>query len=117
MKSALPQITHLSQERGWQRGTCNLLKDQKQIGRYKDKFGNDCWAFPNIDCDGDIRSIRYRVPPKAVGEKPRWYFDPTGSKRHALVWGDRLRAARIAIHENQWDAGTHADKLARYSAK
>jgi hypothetical protein len=32
--------------------------------------------------------------------------------RHALVWGDPLRAARIAIHESQWDAGTQVDKLA-----
>jgi hypothetical protein len=99
------RVSELNKWRGYLRATCNLLKNHKQIAIYK-----GCWAFPNTDCDGDIRSIYYRVPPKA-GEKAIWRHSPAGAKTHALVWGDLRSAAQVAIFESQWDAGTLIDKF------
>ena len=99
-------MVRFSTERGWRLATVELLKDKKQIAKF-----NGCWAFPNIDPDGDIRSIHYRIPRKNPDEKADWKYDPTGAKTHPLIWGDPLRAAKIAIHESQWDAITQVDKL------
>jgi hypothetical protein len=100
------RITKLCRWRGFKRSTCNLFKDHKEVAVFK-----GYWAFPNRDLDGDIRSIHYRVPPKAAGAKAAWYYAPKGAKVHALVWGDLSRAARIVIVESQWCAMSFVDEL------
>jgi len=99
------RITELSTWRGWLRATCHLLKDSGAIG-----FHNGCWCFPNIDTDGDIRSIHSRLAPKP-GEKARWFHKPRGAKIHALVWGDLAKAIAVAVFESQWDAGSFINAL------
>jgi hypothetical protein len=99
-------IIALAKWRGWLYATSFLLRDKAVIGLY-----NDCWCFPNVDPDGDIRSIHFRLAPK-TGEKAAWRHTPIGTKTHALVIGDLKRADKIAVFESQWDAITLIDKLA-----
>jgi hypothetical protein len=99
------KITELARWRWWKRETCCLLRDQGVIAIYR-----NCWAFPNIDQDGDIRSIHYRVEPKP-GEKATWRQSHKGAKTHALVFGNIKTAHAIALFESQWDAGTLINAL------
>jgi hypothetical protein len=100
------RINELAKWRGWLRATCYLLRDHAVIGIYK-----DCWAFPNIDQDGDIVSVHYRLKPQAAGDKANWRHSHKGVATHALVFGDLFKADAIAIFESQWDAITLVDKL------
>src|SRR5262249_39722400 len=75
-------IIALAKWRGWLCSTCYLLRDNGVIGLYK-----DCWCFPNIDPDGDIRSIHCRLPAQP-GVKAGWRYVPTGRKTHPLVFGE-----------------------------
>src|SRR6516164_9006177 len=92
------RILELSRWRGWHPSTCYLLRDHAQIGIYK-----DCWAFPNIDQDGDIVSIHYRIEPQDPNDKATWRHSYKGAGTNALVFGDLLAADAIAIFESQWD--------------
>jgi hypothetical protein len=101
------RITELTKWRGYLRATIKLLQDHSAIGIHKNG-----WAFPNVDCDGDIRSIHHGIPPSVAGQKTRWQFDPKDAgKTHPLVWGKLASAKRVAIHESQWDAIAQIDKL------
>jgi len=44
-------------------------------------------------------------------ERATWFHSPKGAKIHPLIYGDTLKADRIAIHESPWDAITQIDKL------
>jgi hypothetical protein len=97
------KLAELAKWRGWKLQTCQDFKDAKAIGIY-----NGCWAFPNIDADGDIRSIHYRIP--EANRKATWRHYPTGAGTHALVLGADMPEVAF-IHESQWDLGTQLNLI------
>jgi hypothetical protein len=104
-------VRELASWRGYSPEFCEWLKNENMIGIHD---GN--WALPVHGEAGEVIACHYRVD-RGDGEKPDWYYYPSGFGVRPLIFGDPQGASNVFVFESPWDAFAVMDKVGSHKPK